>query len=110
MNDGLLERREQLLGKAYRLFYDGLQELATYKHIIGDIRGSGLFFGIDLVRNRDSREPATAQANKVVNRLRRHGVLIGTTGRYDNILKIRPPLVFSKENADLLVQKLDEVL
>jgi 4-aminobutyrate aminotransferase-like enzyme len=93
-----------------KYLHDGLQELATYKHIIGDIRGSGLFFGIDLVRDRDSREPATAQANKVVNRLRRHGVLIGTTGRYDNILKIRPPLVFSKENADLLVQKLDAVL
>jgi len=105
--------QEDLQAKALetgRYLLDGLQELATYNEIIGDIRGSGLFIGIDLVRDSDSREPATAEAKKAVNLLRENGVLIGTTGRYDNILKIRPPMVFSKRNADLLLHKLEDVL
>ena len=85
---------------------DGLKMLAADNELIGDIRGSGLFIGIDLVRDRASREPATTETEKVVNRLRHLGVLIGSTGQYDNILKIRPPLVFSKEHADLLLEKL----
>lgn len=89
---------------------DGLRELATNQPLIGDIRGSGLFLGIDLVRNQESREPATDETHKAVNLLRKQGVLIGSTGQYDNILKIRPPMVFSKENADLLLQKLQLVL
>ena len=89
---------------------EGLKELATNQPLIGDIRGSGLFVGIDLVRNHESREPATNETHTAVNLLRQHGVLIGSTGQYDNILKIRPPLVFSKANADLLLQKLNKVL
>ena len=83
-----------------------LKELATDNKLIGDIRGSGLFIGVDLVRDHTSREPATTETEKIVNRLRELGVLIGSTGQYDNILKIRPPMVFSKENADLLLEKL----
>ena len=85
---------------------EGLKELATNQAMIGDIRGSGLFIGIDLVRDRESHEPAVAETQKAVNLLRQRGVLIGSTGQHDNILKIRPPMVFSKENADLLLQKL----
>jgi 4-aminobutyrate aminotransferase-like enzyme len=87
-----------------------LKELATNQRLIGDIRGSGLFLGIDLVRNHGSREPATAEADRAINLLRDQGVLIGTTGQYDNVLKIRPPMVFSKSNADLLLHKLEIVL
>lgn len=89
---------------------DGLKDLATGQKMIGDIRGSGMFIGIDLVRDQASREPATAETDRAVNLLRQHGVLIGSTGQYDNILKIRPPMVFSKDNADLLLQKLQSVL
>lgn len=89
---------------------EGLKELATNQPMIGDIRGSGLFIGIDLVRNRENGEPATDETDRAVNLLRHHGVLIGSTGQFDNILKIRPPMVFSKENADLLLQKLKIVL
>ena len=89
---------------------DGLQEIATGTKIIGDIRGSGLFLGIDLVRECDSREPATDETRLAVKLLRERGVLINSTGVYENILKIRPPLVFSKENVDLLLQKLKDVL
>ena len=88
----------------------GLKELASNHDLIGDIRGSGMFIGIDLVRDRDSREPATAETEMAVNLLREHGVLIGSTGQYDNVLKIRPPMVFSKQNADLLLQKLGDTL
>lgn len=89
---------------------EGLKELATNQPLIGDIRGSGLFVGIDLVRNRESREPATDETQTAVNLLRQQGILIGSTGQHDNILKVRPPMVFSKENADLLLQKLQLVL
>ncbi len=89
---------------------EGLKELKADQPLIGDIRGTGMFIGIDLVRDRDSREPATVETGKAVNLLRQHGVLIGSTGQYDNILKIRPPMVFSRENADLLLQKLKIVL
>ena len=89
---------------------EGLKELATNQLMIGDIRGSGLFIGIDLVRDRESRDPATIETKKAVNLLRQHGILSGSTGQYDNILKIRPPMVFSKANADLLLQKLKIVL
>ena len=89
---------------------EGLKALAADQTLIGDIRGSGMFIGIDLVRDLDSREPATLETGKAVNLLRQHGVLIGSTGQHDNILKIRPPMVFSRENADLLLQKLEIVL
>lgn len=89
---------------------DGLRKIAANNGIIGDIRGRGLFLGIDLVRDHDSREPATAETGKAVNLLKERGVLINSTGVYDNILKIRPPLVFSMENADLLLESLNAVL
>ena len=93
-----------------RYILDSLLEIAANNDIIGDVRGSGLFIGIDLVRDRNSREPATAETNSAVNMLRERGVLINSTGPYDNILKIRPPLVFTRQNADLLLEKLEGVL
>ena len=88
----------------------GLKNLAANHPIIGDIRGNGLFLGIDLVRDQDTREPATGETHKAVNLLRQQGVLIGSTGQFDNVLKIRPPMVFSKDHTDLLLQKLGIVL
>jgi 4-aminobutyrate aminotransferase-like enzyme len=89
---------------------EGLAELATRVEAIGDIRGDGLFKAVDLVTSRDKREPATDLAGKVVEGLRRHCVLAGRTGKDDNILKLRPPMVFNRENADYFLQILDEVL
>ena len=89
---------------------DKLKKLKANKFIIGDVRGSGLFIGIDLVGGPDSREPATSETSRAVNLLKERGVLIGSTGRYDNVLKIRPPLVFTRQNADLLLEKLEGVL
>jgi 4-aminobutyrate aminotransferase-like enzyme len=74
------------------------------------VRGSGLFLGVELVRDRTTLEPATDEAAYVVDRLRELGVLTGTDGPFHNVLKLRPPLVFSEDDADLFVQRLDEVL
>ncbi len=85
-------------------------ELQSRHELIGDVRGRGLFFGIDLVEGRDTRQPAPEKAKKIVNRMRHRGVLMSKIGEHDNVLKLRPPLVFSKKNADLLTDTLDEVL
>jgi 4-aminobutyrate aminotransferase-like enzyme/Ser/Thr protein kinase RdoA (MazF antagonist) len=77
---------------------------------IGDVRGEGLMIGVELVRDRSTREPAGRAAATIVDGLRDRGVLIGSTGPAANVLKIRPPLVFRREHADLLVGVLDETL
>jgi 4-aminobutyrate aminotransferase-like enzyme len=87
-----------------------LRSLMKRHALIGDVRGSGLFLGVELVRNRDTLEPATDEASKVINRMRDDGVLIGTDGPFHNVLKIRPPMPFNIENADLLVDCLDTAL
>jgi 4-aminobutyrate aminotransferase-like enzyme len=87
-----------------------LTDLARRHPLIGDVRGSGLFFAVELVTDRDAKTPATAETKRIVNRMRERGVLISRIGMYDNILKIRPPMTFSKQHADLLVGTLDEAL
>ena len=89
---------------------EAFRELASRHEAIGDVRGSGLFFGIDLVSDRESKTPDAAKAKAVVNRMRHRGVLMSKIGEHDNVLKLRPPLCFSRANADLLVDLLDEVL
>jgi len=88
----------------------GLAELQKKHELLGDVRGSGLFLGLDLVTNRETREPATAQANYVVNRLREFGVLAGTDGPHHNVIKLRPPLIFTESDADLFSETLDAIL
>jgi 4-aminobutyrate aminotransferase-like enzyme len=78
--------------------------------LVGDVRGSGLFLGVDLVNDRDTRAPATEQADYVVNRLRERGILAGTDGPRHNVIKLRPPLIFSQSDADLFAETLDAVL
>jgi 4-aminobutyrate aminotransferase-like enzyme len=88
----------------------GLCELQGHHAVIGDVRGAGLFLGMELVRDRTTLEPATHEAAYVTNRLRERGVLTGTDGPFENVLKLRPPLVFSDADADLFLAILDEVL
>ncbi|MEZ4832692.1 MAG: aminotransferase class III-fold pyridoxal phosphate-dependent enzyme [Caldilineaceae bacterium] len=78
--------------------------------LVGDVRGAGLFLGVELVRNRDTLEPAGAEASYISNRMRDHGILLGTDGPFHNVVKIRPPMPFDEANADLLVQALGGVL
>jgi 4-aminobutyrate aminotransferase-like enzyme/Ser/Thr protein kinase RdoA (MazF antagonist) len=89
---------------------EGLKSLQTRHALIGDVRGSGLFLGIDFVLDRQTREPAPLQASYVVNRLRDRGVLAGTDGPHHNVIKLRPPLVVSEADADLFVKTLDAIL
>jgi 4-aminobutyrate aminotransferase-like enzyme len=106
-------REERLPENALRVgrhWMNRLQTLQQRHALIGDVRGSGLFLGIDLVSDRESRAPATEQAEYVVDRLRERGVLAGTDGPHHNVIKLRPPLIFSEADADLFVETLDLVL
>jgi 4-aminobutyrate aminotransferase-like enzyme/Ser/Thr protein kinase RdoA (MazF antagonist) len=87
-----------------------LRELQEGHALIGDVRGSGLFLGVDFVRDRTTCEPAPDQASYIVNRLRDSGILTGTDGPHHNVIKLRPPLVFSQIDADLLVSTLHSIL
>ena len=86
----------------------GFQQLQSRYEFIGDVRGSGLFFGVDLVSDREKKTPDADVAKCVVNALRDMGVLMSKIGEHGNILKLRPPLCFSQENAELLLTTLDD--
>lgn len=87
-----------------------LKKLQKRHPIIGDVRGVGLFVGIELVKDRVKRTPATAEAKRIVMRLKEEKILISSDGPDVNILKIKPPLVFNNENVDHLLTVLDEIL
>ena len=88
----------------------GLERLKRRHEVIGDVRGMGLFLGVELVTDRDTQEPATELAKSVIEEMKNRGILLSTDGPLNNVLKIKPPLVFSELNADLLVKTLGEVL
>ena len=88
----------------------GLTRLMPKHPLIGDVRGAGLFLGVELVQDRGTLEPATVEAGYVVERMKDRGVLIGTDGPFRNVLKIKPPMVFTTADADRLVDALDRVL
>ena len=97
---------EKLQDHALNVGYYMLQQLKQLQlnyPLIGDVRGSGLFLGVELVRNRETLEPASEEASYIVNRMRELGVLLGTDGPFHNVLKIRPPMPFSKMDADQLI-------
>lgn len=88
----------------------GFEKLADKHALIGDVRGAGLFIGVEMVTDRHSKAPATQQTSRIVNALRARRILISATGPDGNILKVRPQLPFGREHADMLLQALDEVL
>ena len=104
------ERLQENARDVGRHTLQALDHLKTRHEIIGDVRGKGLFFAIDLVQDRQSKRPAGDATKRVVNRMRDRGVLISRVGPGDNVLKIRPPMLFSSEHADLLVDALDASL
>jgi 4-aminobutyrate aminotransferase-like enzyme/Ser/Thr protein kinase RdoA (MazF antagonist) len=89
---------------------EGLKPFLERYPLVGDVRGSGLFLGVELVKDRRTLQPAAEEAAFIVNRMRELGILIGTDGPLHNVLKIRPPMPFTNENADFLVTTLDRVL
>jgi len=88
----------------------GLQNLMRQFEIIGDVRGPGLFIGFELVKDRETKVPATEQASYFANRMRDKGILMSTDGPFNNVLKIKPPIIFSKPNADFLLDAISMVL
>jgi 4-aminobutyrate aminotransferase-like enzyme len=86
-----------------------LRDVAARTPLIGEVRAIGLAIGVEIVRP-GTTKPDPATTKEIVEGMRQNGVLIGTTGRHSNILKIRPPLVFQRRHADLLVSTLEEVL
>ena len=104
---------EQLQANALQVgthLMDGLRKLMEKHAIIGDVRGLGLFVGIELVLDRETLVPAAAQASYIANRMRERGILLSTDGPFHNVLKIKPPMLFTPANADFLVETLDEIL
>lgn len=94
-----LEVGEQLM--------NGLRALRQRHEIIADVRGSGLFLGVELLKN---GAPATSEANRIANRMRKEGILLGTDGPFHNVIKIRPPMPFSHADAELLLTTLGRLL
>jgi 4-aminobutyrate aminotransferase-like enzyme/Ser/Thr protein kinase RdoA (MazF antagonist) len=89
---------------------DALRRLQHDHDLIGDVRGSGLFVGVELVSDRRARTPATAEATAVVNRMRELGVLVGTDGPDHNVIKIRGPMPLARRDADSLISALAQAL
>jgi 4-aminobutyrate aminotransferase-like enzyme/Ser/Thr protein kinase RdoA (MazF antagonist) len=108
----VLEREgiQQNVIAAGKVLEAGLAKLAARYPLIADVRGKGLFWGLEIVRDRESLAPAVADAERIMNLLREDGFLLGRTGAYDNVIKIRPPLVFSPANARMLLDGLDRAL
>lgn len=101
--------RDNAIAVGTRLL-DGLRELKEKHSIIGDVRGVGMFIGIDLVKDRTSREPATAEAQHIITRLKQEFILFSADGPNRNVLKFKPPMVLSLDDADHLLRTLDTIL
>ena len=104
------EHLQDRAGRLGRRLLDQLRDLMASRALIGDVRGAGLFLGIELVRDRETLEPAAAEAADLVNRLKDRGLLLSTDGPYHNVIKIKPPLVLSEDDIDMFSRALaDEV-
>jgi 4-aminobutyrate aminotransferase-like enzyme len=90
-------------------FLDGLRELQDRHDIIGEVRGLGLFIGVELVRDRETLEPADTEASRVIEEMKTRGFLLSTDGPLHNVIKIKPPLVLTERDVDDTLTALDEV-
>jgi 4-aminobutyrate aminotransferase-like enzyme len=105
-------RDEKLLDQVHevgKFLAEGLRDIESRYEFVGNLQGKGLFWGLDIVKDPVSKEPDKSLALQASIKMRDQGVLLGSTGRYGNVLKIRPPLIFSRENAVQLLSTLDAV-
>lgn len=107
LEDEKLQENARVTGEYARA---GFSKLADKHSLIGNIRGSGLFMGIEFVLDRQTKEPASDLTTRIINGMRERGVLMGKIGIHQNTTKIRPPMPFSTEHADLMLSGLDDVL
>jgi 4-aminobutyrate aminotransferase-like enzyme len=89
---------------------DGLRQLQKTHSLIGDVRGIGLFIGVEIIKDSKTKEPGTAMAHYICNRMQEERILIGTEGPYSNVLKVRPPLTIERKDAENILLTLDTVL
>ena len=89
---------------------DGFRELARRHPLIGPVHGAGLYLGVELVRDRETMEPADAEAAAICERMRELGVVVLTTSERSNVLKVKPPLCLTADSADHVLASLDRVL
>ena len=104
--EGLVENAAEVGG----YLIDNLRSLQEGCEPMADVRGHGLFIGMEWVTDRESKEPDRAGAAVIVNRLRRAGFLMGQAGEHGNVLKVRPPLVFQREHADLFLEAFEAAI
>ncbi len=100
----------QHAAKVGKILRDGITDLAKRHEAIGDVRGVGMFVGVELVSDRATRAPDREFTSRVVNRMREKGVLLSACAMGHNVLKIRPPLVLSAEQAGMVIETIDEAL
>jgi alanine-glyoxylate transaminase/(R)-3-amino-2-methylpropionate-pyruvate transaminase len=89
---------------------DALLDLQEKHNIIGEVRGMGLMLGVELVRDRKSKEPANTETADIVEKMKERNVLLGKGGLFGNTLRIKPPMCITKDDADYMIAMLDEVL
>lgn len=104
------EQMQQHAKETGEYLMDGLRMLMTKHPIISDVRGHGLFIGAEMVKDRNTLEPAIPEIDIVVEKVKAKGYLLSTDGPLHNVLKIKPPMPFNKQNADELLQHLDDAL
>ena len=107
LEDEGLQENARAMGE---LLLEGLRSLQSRHRILGDVRGRGLFLGFEMVKDPETLEPAASEASAVVNRMREDGVLLSTDGPLHNVIKIKPPLVFTAANADFFLSRLEGIL
>ncbi len=102
-----LQQNAEVVGKKLMQGFQGLKQKYP---LIGDVRGQGLYLGVELVKDRQTLEPAAREADYIINRMRDHGILLSTDGPLHNVLKLKPPMVFTEENANEVISVLEKIL
>jgi len=92
------------------ILLNGLKSFVGKYRMVADARGAGLFLGVELVRDLSTLEPAAMEAAFIANRMREHGILLGTDGPYHNVVKIRPPMPFDESDAEILLRTFEKIL
>jgi 4-aminobutyrate aminotransferase-like enzyme len=101
--------RENAMRVGNRLL-DGLKSFVGKYNMVADARGSGFFLGLELVRDPSTLEPAAREAGFIADRMREHGILLGTDGPFHNVVKIRPPMPFNETDAGFLLETMEKIL
>src|SRR5204863_5224913 len=107
IDEDRLQENSRVLGKRLK---DALRQLAKDHQLVGDVRGMGLMLGLELVRDRTTKEPAKAETLAVLEAAREMGVLVGKGGLDGNVLRIKPPMCITAEDADFTIDVLDRAL